>query len=167
MTRKMTTLSLMLCAASGLVSTAHAQDAGTTFHELKSYLGSDLPVATAKDDAVLRHVPDLEKTAHGYKNACGNRNRIGVLHLDLGGVLQGATVTYDPDSCWGQTGGELTVLDRNNRVVWHNGAVDITVLSTTQDGVHDLSFGQPGSTQPVWRWDSPTHQYKFLKTFQG
>lgn len=77
---------------------------GNGVSRVKSYPGSDLPVATAKDDAVLRHVPDLEKTAHGYKNVCGNRNRIGVLHLDLGGVLQGATVTYDPDSCWGQTG---------------------------------------------------------------
>lgn len=151
-----------LCAFSSGV--ARAQDYRKELTQARSYMGDSFPKAAAKDDSVLRHVPDLKKSARGYTNACDTQTDVRVRSVDLGGALRDAKLVYDPDSgCWGQAGGQLTVLDDAGRVVWSNSAGGIIVLSSAHGGVRDLSFAGPGFSDPIWVWDAPHHQYKFLK----
>lgn len=155
------------CAISATVTPVQAQNYAQEVIHSESYMGEDLPPASASDEAILKHIPDLKKTARGYQNSCGTRTDPRLRTLDLGGTLHDAKVVYDPDSgCWGAAGGQLTILDGANRVVYSESVGAILVLSSRHDGVRDLSFGVPGMSQPIWIWDAVHHQYKFLKSIE-
>lgn len=150
------------------LSSAWALDYAREIEHAKKLTAADGKAAREADAEPLRVIKTLEWRDDKYVDECDRTVSPKIIPVSLGEKLKETrAIIVRDDSCYGEAGSSITIVDGENRVLWQEEASSVSVLSTKHQEVNDLSFGMTGSTQSVWRWNDDRQAYVHMVTIEG
>lgn len=120
-----------------------------------------LPKLTAAELQVVYKAAHLTVRAGTVLDDCDKPVEPTVDVIDLNGDGQPEVFVLLQSACYGNAGGELTLLIKDKQGLWQPNlgfpAGGYTLLETKNQGYPDIEIGVSGTCSPVWRWNGKAY----------
>lgn len=115
------------------------------------------PKLSATELKAIYETVGLKERGGKFVDECDQPVQPETKVIDLNGDGKPEVFVLVGSSCYGNAGGELSLLIKNERGRWESNlgvpAGGYKVLGMKNKGYPDIEIGGPGSCLPVWRWN--------------